>query len=260
MTRKTEIAAAFGRAAATYDDHASVQREVAYRLAERIAALSLPARPRVLEIGCGSGFLTQALRPKLDQARWVVSDIAPAMVAACQNAFPGADDMVFVAADGERPCFASDRFDLICSSLAFQWFEDLPGALNRLHGLLAPGGWLAFSTLTQGALGEWRRAYEALGLTPAIPDYPTIQALAALVVEGQPLWAEADELTAPPSDGRAFLAGLKGIGAATPAPGRRPLSARDLRRVLRQFDADGAVASYRLAYAKLRRAGRDPPP
>ncbi|KAG1248305.1 hypothetical protein G6F65_019692 [Rhizopus arrhizus] len=49
-------------------------------------------------------------------------------------------------------------------------------------------------------------------------------------------------------DGLTFLKGLKGIGATTPAPGRPPLSAAALRRVLAAFDEQGATVTYHLAY------------
>ncbi len=58
--RKQRIRRAFDNATC-YDEHARVQRHIADRLALRIAALSMPRKPRILEIGCGTGFLTDAL-------------------------------------------------------------------------------------------------------------------------------------------------------------------------------------------------------
>ena len=53
--RPSGVGARFGAAAARYDRHAEVQREVAARLAARIGMLELPERPRILEIGFGMG-------------------------------------------------------------------------------------------------------------------------------------------------------------------------------------------------------------
>src|SRR3546814_17743195 len=71
MARKQAIRQAFG-SATRYDQEAHVQREVAIRLAERIAGLSLPPNPRILEIGCGTGFLTSALQERGLCGDWTV--------------------------------------------------------------------------------------------------------------------------------------------------------------------------------------------
>ena len=99
--RKPQVAARFGAAAHRYEDHAPVQRITAERLAGDIARLRLPPRPRILEIGCGTGLLTQALARRLGPADWTVTDISPAMLAASQRgpALPGTAR--FQVLDGE---------------------------------------------------------------------------------------------------------------------------------------------------------------
>ena len=140
MTRKSRIAARFGAATARYDNATPVQREAARRLAERVIALPLPPQPRVLEIGCGTGHLTRLLQPAIG-GRWRVTDIAPDMVAECARQCAAAGiGAEFSVMDGEHPDADDRGFDLIVSSLAAQWFEDLPAALARLAPLLAPGG------------------------------------------------------------------------------------------------------------------------
>src|SRR3546814_16589572 len=75
------------------------------------------------------------------------------------------------AMDGEQPCFAEHvRFDLICSSLAFQWFDDLHASVARLARWLAPGGYLAFTTMADGSFAEWRVACLACDQRAASPD------------------------------------------------------------------------------------------
>jgi len=128
---RARIAQAFD-AAAAYDAYAVVQRQVAAWLAERIVAVA-PPRPRVLEVGCGTGFLTQAAWPRLDRPEWLMTDIAPEMLARGRAQMP---DLCARVMDGERPDLAGEApFDLIVSSLAVQWFSDLEGGLQRLAAL-----------------------------------------------------------------------------------------------------------------------------
>ncbi|HTK36499.1 MAG TPA: methyltransferase domain-containing protein [Caulobacteraceae bacterium] len=249
MTRKQRIGHAFGRAVGSYEANASVQQLAAERLAARIATLPLPARPRVLEIGCGSGFLTGALARMTPQAELAVSDLSPQMVAACSASLPGVH-AAYLVMDGERPCFADGLFDLVCSSLAVQWFDDLEGSLTRLCRLLKPGGHLAFSTLLSDSLAEWRRAHSEEGLTAGAPDFAAPTELLRL---SPALVLSEERVVERHADGPAFVRILKSIGAATPRRGRAPLSAPELKRVLRRFEAAGAVTTYHLGYGVLRR-------
>ncbi len=251
MNRTRRLAHAFDAAAASYDEHAPVQRTTAVRLAERIAALPLPARPRILEIGCGTGFLSQALRERIGPADWVITDLSPAMLAACRARLGDPADARFSVLDAEKAEPDGQGFDLICASLAFQWLGDLPAAIGRLSGLLKPGGHLAFATLADGTLEDWRRAHVDLGLRAGTPAFPSIADLRTLA-EGR-IRIDAEWIVQAHDDGRDFLRGLKGIGARTPVEGRQPLGSGALRRVMRRFEALGGVAAYHVAFGAWRR-------
>jgi malonyl-CoA O-methyltransferase len=234
------VAGHFDRAAG-YDDHARVQPEVARGLAETIAALPLPPAARVLEIGCGTGALAEMMLERAEgrALRWMATDIAPAMVERARLRLAGHEGLSFGVMDGERPDLAGP-FDLICSSLALQWFGDLEAGIGRLRALLAPGGWLAFTTLAAGSFAEWRAAH---GDVPAgLHAYPDAEALAAMGLE-----VRIRHHLVPHASARDFLRSFKDIGAGAPRPGHRPLSPADLRRVMAAFEAGGAVARYVVA-------------
>ena len=247
--RKRRLRRAFDAAAAGYDEHAPVQRTAATRLADRIAALPLPERPLILEIGCGTGFLSEALRRRLGLADWVITDLSPAMLAACRARLGDQADTQFMTLDGERPELDGEGFDLICASLAFQWLGDLGPAVDRMKRLLKPGGHLAFATLADGTLATWRRAHADEGLEAGTPEFPSPAALSAMTGG----LIEDEWLVEGHADGAAFLRSIKGIGAHTPGDGRQPLGRRDLARVLRRFEALGSIAEYHVAYAVARR-------
>ncbi|AWJ94971.1 dethiobiotin synthase (plasmid) [Azospirillum baldaniorum] len=256
--RKAAIAAAFGKAAPRYEEHAAVQRVAAERLAERVARLPLPPRPRVLEIGCGTGFLSRALRERIGPADWLFTDLSPGMLARCRATLGDPANSEFRIVDGEQPDL-DGPFNLIVSSLALQWFRNPAAALARWAELLAPGGRIAVATLAADSFLEWREAHHALGLEAGVPTYPTRHTLDRLWPAGGEGSVEEERLLRRHADGLEFLAELKGIGAHLPAEGRRPLPPGALRRVLRQLERpEGLTMTHHIAYGLFRKDGAQP--
>ncbi|WP_019906289.1 methyltransferase domain-containing protein [Methylobacterium sp. 77] len=247
---KQAVARAFDGAEG-YDAAGVIQAVVAERLAQRIIGRPLPQAPRILEIGCGTGFLTQALLAHVTPSLMIASDLAPAMVQRARERLRGRGGSRFLVMDGERPCL-SPGFDLICSSLAAQWFEDLETALGRLAGLLAPGGFLAVTTLASGTFREWHEAHHAAGHRPATPSYPTADTLARLRFEGCTSSLSLEPVVERHADGRAFLHSLRTIGAGTPASAGT-LSPGALRAIIRRFEEGGSAITYEVAVLEIRR-------
>jgi malonyl-CoA O-methyltransferase len=135
---KRRVNQSFSRAASSYHDHADVQRQVVNRLVAKIDALQLASVEQVLEVGCGTGLLTQALDQRLPRARWLITDISEAMLDACRVQLPEARRKRFACMDGEWLASAA-TFDLVCSSLAVQWFAQPRQSLPRLAQLVRPG-------------------------------------------------------------------------------------------------------------------------
>jgi malonyl-ACP O-methyltransferase BioC len=246
MTLHARIARRFDRAAAHYDADSAPQRHAAEQLTQRIIAAGLPPAPRVLEIGCGTGHLTQSLLHRLPSVDFCASDIAPAMVAACRQRLPG---IRYLVMDGQQPAVCGS-FDLICANLAAQWFGDLPAALRRWTALLAPGGMLAFSMLGNDTFHEWRAAHQTLGLRAGTPAFPRTHDVTAMFPPGK-LSLTEEHYIDHPSSALGFLHQLRAIGADTAASTHQPLGAGQLRKVLRQL-GDAPTASYHLIYLAYR--------
>lgn len=251
--RKQRISDAFGAAAAGYDDHAGPQRLAAALVAD-LAQRQKPAGvERILEIGCGTGFLTRDIQARWPGAELMVTDLSPAMLA--RAATGGLVAGTFLTMDGESPAFEGPWFDLILSSLAFQWFDDLEGAIGRLVGLLRPGGSLIFSTMGAGSFARWRSAHADCGMAAGIPAYPTLDSLRAMLGDYDDAFAFDEDCTLDCGGARGLIAHLKGIGAVVPVGGRQPLDAGALRRVMRAFDAAGGEDGYQLLFGRVTRAG-----
>src|SRR3546814_19490274 len=75
--RTDRIRRAFGTAALGYEDSAGVQRIAAETLAKLAAQRRLPPVPRILELGCGTGWLTQHIRTPWRPAALPVQHLDP---------------------------------------------------------------------------------------------------------------------------------------------------------------------------------------
>lgn len=245
---KRSVARRFAAAATRYDASARVQARIATAMAERLAACDLPDGARVLEIGCGTGLLTAASLTRLPRVRhWLATDIAPGMVAACRDRLSGEPRLSVAAMDGEGPA-TTGPFDLICSTLALQWFPDAGAALSRWRGLLRPGGLLCVATLGVDTFAEWRAALTAAGAPGAGPAYPDAATLSRWLGSGGRV--ERQDFVEHHADARHFLLSLRGIGADY-APTR--LSASTLRQAMRNLDAARPVdITYDVRWLTLR--------
>lgn len=238
---KRTIAARFGRAADTYDAAASLQAEVAVDLAQQLATLGLKPLT-ILEFGCGTGALTRHLTHTWPEALLLATDLSSGMATVCRRAGHGTEHIIM---DAERPALAEGVCDLVCGSLAAQWFHDAPAALERLQALLAPGGVLALTTLGPASFGEWRAAQEQAGLAPTFLDYPDLgQLRAARFSDVKVITEEARTRVQKHADVAAFLRSLSAIGADAPSGVTR------LRQLLR-FIQPGLVRTTYEVYSLI---------
>ena len=232
--------------AQAYDAAGTVQREVAARLAARITASA--ARPRhILEIGCGTGFLSAHLAKLFPAAELSLTDVAlRPMLESCRSRLGNAHRYVLL--DGEHPEHLDKKFDLIVSSLAVQWFGNLRQGLAGLCGLLEPGGRLIFSTLGAASFVEWRRAHWALGLECGTPNYPAPENFPW--PDGVTHQLQTEYLAHRYKSGRDFIRSVKTLGAREPVSGYQRLSAGNFRRLLAATDAEFAV-TYHILYGEI---------
>jgi len=234
----------FGAQAAVYDEVAHVQADVARRLAARLGGS--PAR--ILEIGCGTGLLSAHLTAKFPAAKLVLTDVAPEMLLQARGKF--GTGPAYCVMDGQHPDASLGAFDLIVSSLAFQWFDDLPGALVRLAAMLAPGGVLAFATLGAESFAEWRAAHVEMGLACGLRDYVAAEMFPWPAGVAGRLSVEVIEEWHP--SGRDFARGMKRLGAATAPLEHRPVGSGKFRALLKRFE-NGFTARYEILYGVITR-------
>jgi malonyl-CoA O-methyltransferase len=258
-----EVRRAFDHAAASYDAHAVLQREVCDRLLARLDYVSL--RPaRVLDVGCGTGYGLAHLRARYPEAELCALDIAPAMLAQARARLPQptwtqralgrftsapAQAAHLLCADMDRLPLAANSVNLVWSSLALQWAHDLEATLKGIHRVLAPGGLLIFATFGPDTLKELRAAFAAIDDAPHVNRFVDLHDIGDMLIHAgfaNPVM-EMEMLTLTYADLRTLMRDLKGIGAHNAAADRR-----------RGLFGKSAWARLERAYEANRRDGRLP--
>ena len=162
----------FTRALSSYDNHADAQRRISRKLASLLPHQAETRYRRVLEIGCGTGGFTGALKQQCHIDEWILNDLCEDCQKKIEQLFPGTPPL-FIAGDAETLSFPG-KYDLIASASAFQWMKEPETFLHKLSGLLVPQGMLLFSTFVPGNL------YEIKELTGKGLVYPTSDTLVGL--------------------------------------------------------------------------------
>ncbi|MDT3519153.1 malonyl-ACP O-methyltransferase BioC [Cronobacter sakazakii] len=221
---KRAVAAAFGRAAQTYDDFAALQRQSAQLLAEHCGAQGINT---VLDAGCGTG--AGSLDWRARGCDVTAFDLSPAMLARARER--GAAHR-YVQGDIEALPFDEGSFDLVWSNLAVQWCQSLSDALAGMLRVARPGGRVAFSTLAHGSLDELHQAWAAVDDRPHANRFASAEAVHAAAPVAR-MTLRQHPVTLLFGDALSAMQSLKGIGATHLHAGRdsRTLTRRELRRL-----------------------------
>src|SRR3954468_343435 len=120
---------------AAYDRLSTPMEELGREGMER---LELRGDETVLDAGCGSGRLTEALRDRVPDGRVIGVDVSASMIEAARGRLgPEAElrvaDLVGLDLGGER-------VDVVFSTATFHWIADHDALFRSLRGVLRDGG------------------------------------------------------------------------------------------------------------------------
>lgn len=264
-TRTNLIRRQFNRSAAgSYDSHALVQRSMAGRLATSLHGWideSEAGGSTILEIGCGTGILTELLLNGWPCSSITALDIAPEMIEAAEQRVSSVGHSArvrFLPADVETWAAGAPpaSFDLIVSNACFQWLRNPKETLGFLRRLLRPGGMLAFTTFGPDTFRElhesFAEVYHAGGMEPqrhGLSFQPAAQWQIALREAGfRSIHFERYIEQERHASVRDFLLSVKAVGASTSEAASRGLGSRRLfaemfKKYEDKFSIPGGVAA-----------------
>jgi trans-aconitate 2-methyltransferase len=119
---------------------------------EVLARLELRGDELVLDVGCGSGRITEALIERLPRGRVIALDASQSMVAAARRRLPQADVRLMDTLELEL----EEPVDAILSTATFHWIADHERLFRRLRAALRPGGRLLAQCGGEGNIDELR--------------------------------------------------------------------------------------------------------
>lgn len=146
----------------------------------------------VVDLGCGPGNLTGALRDRWPGAAVLGVDSSAAMIDRARATHPDTAQLRFEQAD-LRDWQPARPVQVIISNATLQWIPQHQALLPRLVGMLAPGGWLAYqvpinfnepSHLLLRQLSADPRFADRLAGIARTAQYPTVDAIATLSALG----------------------------------------------------------------------------
>ncbi|WP_020402905.1 methyltransferase [Gracilimonas tropica] len=171
----------FGSAAATYHQEAKIQRKVADGLMSSLLPWKgiLP-EGTILEVGCGTGFLTEQLIKHFPERKFLITDVSPNMLDFCKQRLQAegllkGKDIQFIVLDVHDFEPDSHSFSMVISNFTPHWFKDTSMVLERLSESLLPGGLLLTSFPGNHTFEEWYEHCLKLGLPHTANPLPNVE-------------------------------------------------------------------------------------
>ncbi|GAA3940535.1 class I SAM-dependent methyltransferase [Streptomyces gulbargensis] len=121
-------------------------REERFRVMLDMVEAFVGPKPRVLDLACGTGSITDRLLKRFPEATSTGVDLDPALLTIAEGYFAGDERVTFVTADLKDPAWTEllphDTYDAVLTATALHWLhtEPLTALYGRLGALVREGG------------------------------------------------------------------------------------------------------------------------
>jgi malonyl-CoA O-methyltransferase len=224
---------AFDQNAPRYDRHAALEREVGDRLLERLEFRRIEPGV-ILDLGCGTGHGSAALRRTFRKAQVAAVDISCGMLEQAGRQSSFTRPLRRVNADMTRLPFTRAAADLVHSNLALPWSVNTERLFHEVARVLRPDGLFLFSTFGIGSLSPLVRDSTADGF------FDVLELGDALTAAGfrEPV-IDVDRITLEYRDIHGMIRELEATGSALLVPGWREMRANAEKLASAWPESDG---------------------
>ncbi len=257
---KRLIRQSFDRAAASYDEIAILQQEVGQRLLERLALIKLQPK-RLIDIGAGTGAISQQLAQRYKHCEIIAFDLAPRMLKKARQRLSlkarWFGKQRFLCGDAEQLPLADNSVDMIVSNFAIQWCPDLDQTFREFQRILKPEGLLLFTTFGPDTLKELRQAWQTVDNNVHVNSFIDMHDIGDALMRarlGDPVM-DTESITLTYQDGMGVMRDLKAMGAHNVTAGRNHglTGKQKLKQMLAAYErfrnAEGLLpATYEVVY------------
>jgi len=158
IVKHKSIADEFGRSSKKYHQEAEIQHKVADGLVASLRPWKqiIPDGP-ILEIGCGTGFLSEKLISEFSNREINITDASEEMVNFANSHIGNSDSewVKFEVFNPEIDEVEEESYSLIISNFAAQWFDDTAYTIAKLSKALKQDGLILFSFPGNKSFPEW---------------------------------------------------------------------------------------------------------
>ncbi|MCM1264615.1 MAG: malonyl-ACP O-methyltransferase BioC [Candidatus Gastranaerophilales bacterium] len=128
----------FSKSLNTYQDSAIVQKQMAEKISENLSGLTFE---NILELGCGTGFVTKRIAANCKFSSYDAVDI----VNGCESYIKQISNKInFINTDIEEYS-TEKKYNLIISNASLQWLEDFESFVKKIKNNLADNGLFVFT-------------------------------------------------------------------------------------------------------------------
>jgi len=174
----------FEQIADRYEHHAALEQEVCTRLLER-TAFNRRQPGQILDLGCGTGKGSAALKQTFRKAQVVGMDTSLAMLSHVRKRSSMLRPLKAVCGDIGALPFAVQSADIVFSNLSSFWCPQPMAMFSEFRRVIRPDGMLLFSTFGPATMSELRESWAGVDEEVELPEFPDLLEIGnALVAAG----------------------------------------------------------------------------
>lgn len=268
MINKALLQKRFNAAAVSYDQYANVQQKMAGCLLEHVKEhYSAADNIHILELGCGTGYVTEQLVTSFPNAKITAIDFAESMIEQAKKRC-NVKTVTFRCEDIERMNL-DKQYDVIISNATFQWLNDLSATLMHVYDHLHEDGTLLFSTFGDKTFHELHTSFQRAKAVHRERDVTTVGQTFLTVLQLQELCKKVtgDIHVAETcyiesfATVREFLQSVRKVGATNSNEQSYCQSPSIFRSMLRIYERDfkeneQIVATYHALFSYMKKEGK----